>query len=134
MADFKLDELTGDLDLTDGLQLTTSLPQEAKQRIDIALGLNLGEFFTHTNYGLPWVENRLEDFATNIRYFLGDNFPDPEFYMKKQLDRYLASLPFIESLDSDFEFDRKSREFRYTYSAILTSGEEVTFPPYLQQL
>lgn len=134
MADFKLDELTGDLDITDGLQLTVSLPEEAKQRIDIALGLNLGEFFTHVNYGLPWVENKLESFAKNLRYFLGDNFPDPEFYMKKQLDRYLRSLPFINSLDSTFEFDRKSREFKYSYSATLTNGEEVTFPPYLQQL
>lgn len=134
MADFKLDPVTGDLDLSEGLQLTTSLEDEARQRIDIALGLNLGEFFTHVNYGLPWVKNRLEDYGRSIRFFLGNDFPDPEFYMKKQLDRYLKSLPFISSLSSDIEFNIETREFKYSYVATLINGEEVTFPPYLQQL
>lgn len=134
MADFKLDPLTGDLDISDGLVLTPSLEQEAQQRINIALGLNLGEFFSHVNYGLPWIKNDVEDFGKSIRYYLGDKFPDPEFYMKKSLDRYLRSLPFIKSLTSRFEFDRSTREFKYFYTGTLQSGEEVTFPPFIEQL
>ena len=77
MKDLLLDWSTKDLDIEGGLKLTTT-KQSHYQSILLGLSLNLGEFFTHTNYGLPWLKNPDLNLGTNIRYFLGNEFPDPE--------------------------------------------------------
>jgi hypothetical protein len=133
MADIKL-SLDGDLDLSSGgLEVATG-SNEARQRIDLAINLNLGEFFSHINYGLPWIKNPNEDVGGDLRYFLGDKLPNPDTYVKGELDRYLESLPIVASLESSTEFDRSTRQFEYNFSVVTTEGEEINFPPYLQQL
>ncbi len=131
--DFLIDSTTGDFDFTDsGLQLCTD-GDEARQRIDLALNLNLGEFFTHANYGLPWIENPDEDIDDSVVYFLGSNLPNPSVYVQKQLDMYLESLPIVDEATSEVEYDRAARTFTYTVSIVTVEGEEIDFPPYLQQ-
>lgn len=133
MADLLLNS-DGDLDLSSGdIQLATD-GDEARQRIDLAINLNLGEFFTHINYGLPWIENPDEDYGDdNIRFFLGDKFPNPEAFIKGELDRYIESLPIVDTLESSVEFDNSLRYMTYTFSVKTVEGEEIDFPPFLQQ-
>lgn len=130
--DIKLD-VYGDLDLSSGgLELATG-GDEARQRIDLAISINLGEFFTHINYGLPWIENKSENVSDSpIRYFLGEKFPNPDIFIKSELDRYIKSLPIVSELTSDTTYNRATRELSYTFSVVTTSGEEINFPPYLQ--
>ncbi len=131
--DLLLDPATGDLDLTNGLSWVSGA-KEARQRIDLAINLNLGEFFSHVNYGLPWIRNAEEDLPQNIRYFLGDNFPHPEEFIKNELDRYILGLPLVDTLDSSAEIHLPTRKFKYTYSVVTSSGETINFPPYLQTI
>lgn len=133
MMDFLLDPETGDLDFTNGLQFASE-PQEAAQRIDLAINLNLGEFFSHVNYGLPWIRNSEEGLPTNIRYFLGEDFPDPQSYLKNELDKYIRNLPIVDTLESSYSMDMYTREFSYEYKVITVTGEEINFPPYLQTI
>ena len=134
MPDIKLN-IFGDLDLSSGgLEVATG-GEEARQRIDLAISLNLGEFFTHINYGLPWIENKDENVTDSpIRYFLGEKFPNPEAYIKGELDTYIKNLPLVDSLSSEIDYNPSTREVAYRYSVITTSGEEINFPPYLQIL
>ncbi len=131
--DFLLDPETGDLDFTNGLQFA-SPSQEAAQRIDLAINLNLGEFFSHINYGLPWIRNSEEDLPSNIRYFLGENFPDPQSYLKNELDKYIRGLPIVDTLESSYSMNPHTRVFSYEYTVVTVEGEEINFPPYLQTL
>lgn len=131
--DLLLDPSTGDLDLTRGLRFTTK-PQEQRQRVELGISLNLGEFFTHINYGLPWIRNQEESLGTNLRYFLGDSFPDPENYLANELDVYIKKFPFVKTLSSNFSFNRFTREFSYSFSITTTDEEDITFPPYTTNL
>lgn len=128
--DLKINPDTKELD---GFQWVSGV-EEARQSITLAVGLNLGEFFTHVNYGLPWIKNKDETVVENIRYFLGQNFPDTEYFITEELDRYLTSLPLVGSLKSSYSFNSQTREYVYNYSVVTTDGEEIAFPPYLQQL
>ena len=132
--DIKLN-IDGDLDLSSGgLEIATG-GDEARQRLDLAINLNLGEFFTHINYGLPWIENKNETVSDSpIRYFLGEKFPNPDAFVKGELDRYIKSLPIVADLTSEAVYNRSTRELTYTFSVVTTSGEEINFPPYLQTL
>lgn len=133
--DIKLSELTGDLDFSSGGLALATKGDEARQRIDLAINLNLGEFFSHINYGLPWIENKNEDVGREgIRYFLGEKFPNPEIFIKNELDRYIKSLPIVDTLSSSVNFDRANRELSYSFSVVTVEGEEIDFPPYIQQL
>lgn len=131
--DIKL-TVEGDLDLTSGGLETATGGDEARQRIDLAINLNIAEFFSHINYGLPWINNPDEDIGKDLRYFLGDKLPNPDAYIKGELDRYIKALPLVESLESESTFDRNTREFNYSFSVVTVEGEEINFPPYLQQL
>lgn len=130
MADFYLDPVTGDLDITNGIILVPNEAQEAAQRVKLAFGVNLGEFFANKTFGLPYLEIPGEDVGTNIRYMLGDKFPDTPRFVYETLSDYLNSLPFILSSTTSFEFNRKTRVFTFSYTAIVESGAEIVFPPF----
>lgn len=136
MADIKLDPSTGDLDLSSGGLAIATNGDEARQRIELAISLNLGEFFSHLNYGLPWIKNPNLDIdgISNIRYFLGDHFPEPEAYIYAQLDKYLASLPLVSSVESSYTFDPSTREFKYTFNVTTVEGEDINFPPFISTI
>lgn len=134
MIDFLLDPLTGDLDLTNGLQTTTDTGVLARQRIEQALNINLTEWFLDINTGIPYIRNPNESVAENIRYFLGDKFPDTPNYISSSLDTYLRELPFVSTLESSHTFDPKTREFTYSFTVKLDDGTEVNFPNFIQTI
>ena len=129
--DFLLSPLTGDLDFGEnnskGLQLTPDYRTEAEQRLAQALSLNKTEWFVDIDAGLPYIKNPNETLAENLRYFLGDKFPNAPQYVKATLDKYILDLPFISRLTSSYTFDEVNREFVYNYSAV-ANGEEINFP------
>lgn len=131
--DILLDD-DGDLDLSSGGLAICTDGEEAAQRIGLALNLNLVEFFTHGNYGLPWIENQDQSFAENVKYFLGESFSSPASYIANTLDTYLESMSIVDTLESSYTFDASTREFTYTFYVITTEGETIYFPPFLQQI
>lgn len=133
MADIYLDPLTKDINWDEPLRWC-SKTEEYVQRIRLAWMLNLGEFFSHANYGLPWIKNEEEnlDVKDSLRYFLGDDrFPDPEEFIAAELDEYTENIPFVESVESTFTFDKANRVYSYTANIVTVDGEEVNLPPYL---
>ncbi|AUR92164.1 hypothetical protein NVP1170O_051 [Vibrio phage 1.170.O._10N.261.52.C3] len=133
MTDIKLDLLTGDIDWEGGLKLTTTI-EEKMQRIDMAINLNLGEFFAAVNYGLPWIRNTQENQDLNIRYFLGEKSSDQAVFIFNQLTKYLSKIPFIVDVESDYTFDQANRVFTYNYTVETEDGDVINFPPYTQTL
>lgn len=127
---------SGDLDISTGTILTCEDGEEAAQRLGLAIDLNLGEFFTHGNYGLPWIENTEQSFAENIRFFLGSDFPADASanYIATTLDTYISGLSFIDTMSSEYEYNADTREFTYTYSVVTEAGEEIEFEPYIQTI
>lgn len=133
MADIYLDPLTKDLNWDEDIRWC-SKQEEYVQRIRLAWMLNLGEFFSHVNYGLPWIKNEEEniDIKDGLRYFLGDDrFPNPDEFITSELNEYTENIPFVESVESTFEFDKNNRIYTYTANIITIDGEEVNIPPYL---
>lgn len=133
MKDLLLDWDTYDLVIDGGLKLTTK-EETYHQSILLGLGLNLGEFFTHINYGLPWLQDPNLDLGTNVRYFLGNNFPDPEIFIKKELDRHLEAQPYVKKVDSEYKFDRNTRTMTYTARIETFDAGIMEFQPYLLYL
>ena len=130
MIDFLLDPVTKDFNFEDtGLQLT-SKEQSYQQAILMGLSLNLGEFFTHTNYGLPWLRNKNYTVGQGIQYFLGDNFPNPEIFITRELDTHLKSISFVDEVSSSYEFNTATRQYRYIFTVQVSSGEVIKFAPY----
>ncbi|HHB9680392.1 TPA: hypothetical protein ACOAY7_002775 [Vibrio cholerae] len=130
MADIYLDPLTGDIDWGEEVRFTSE-KEEYVQRLRLAWSLNLGEFFSHYNYGLPWIKDESSNQYQGLRYMLGDNtFPNPENFIKYTLDTYTESLPYVKSVDSKFEFNKSSRVFEYTATIETIAGAVVTLPAY----
>ena len=132
MAGFKRDLTTGDLDLSEGLKIVTGR-DDLIQRINLGLSVNLGEFFSHSNYGLPWLRN-LESEFTDTRYFLGEDSSITVQYIVKEFDRFIESIDQVDSVTSSYTFDAPSRTLSYHPIITGNDGEVVNFPPYLQQL
>jgi len=133
MADFKLDTLTGDLDLgvnnAIGLQLHTNFGDEAAQRINQALNINIAEWFANSLAGIPLIENIEEGIGQGLRYFLGDKNPNTPQFIFSSLNKYITDLTIVTNfVSSSFTFDNKTRKFNYTFTVIVTSGEEISFP------
>lgn len=129
MADLLLNT-DGDLDISSGLKVTNKR-QEYLQRITLSLGLNLGEFFTHINYGLPWLKNKEVSQSENLRYFLGESFPDTESYIKTELDSYIKKFSFVSSIQSESTFEISNRVFTYNFTITTIEGLEISFPSYI---
>ena len=131
MAGFKRDPVTGDLDLTDGLKIVTGV-DELIQRIQLGLTINLGEFFTHANSGLPWLKDESNPASTDIEYFLGGNIQLAAQVIVKEFDNYIESIDQVDSVTSTFEFNPLTRTLSYLPNIIANNGEAVNFPPYIK--
>ena len=134
MADYKLDPLTGDLVVDGGMKLTEDQAEEAAQRVSLALGLNLGEWFADVTKGLPYIENKDEGFSESIRWMLGDKFPNTPDFIHSTLTKYLEDQEFIRSVEASSEFDSRNRIFRYTANIVGENGVEITIAPFESQL
>lgn len=133
MTDFKLDPLTGDLDVSEGVQLVRQ-GEDAAQRVSLALGLNLGEWFANIFSGLPFIRNNDEDFSESIRFMLGDKFSDSPGFITSTLTKYLENQTFIKSVTATSEFDNRTRKYTYTADIIGVDGVEITITPFEAQL
>lgn len=133
MPDLYIDPEKGGLFTEGGLRLTTEA-ESYSQKVLMALSLNLGEFFTHINYGLPWIKNPELSVGENLRYFLGESFPNSSEFISAELDRYLMKFPFIKSLNSDYTFKEVDREFSYNVTIHTVSGLSIKIPQYITTL
>ena len=133
MADFKLNS-EGDLDIEGGLTVVTSYSEEAAQRLKLAIGLNLGEWFADGTFGLPWLESTDEDFSGSIRYILGDKFPDTQRFVAKVLDDYIEQQEYITSVTSTYEFNPDTRVYTYTPTCTLMDGGTLSLTPFQTEL
>jgi len=134
MADFQLDELTGDLIIDGGMKLITNPAQEARQWLEQGLAINLGEWFADVTAGLPYIKNPKEDLPSNIRYFLGDKFPDSPRFITNTLDKYINDQPFISSGTSEYTFNNRTRVYTYNFTGVLVDGTPITFRPFTSTL
>lgn len=132
MSDFKLDPLTGDLDFginnSKGLQLHDDFGEEAAQRINQAISLNIAEWFADTRKGLPYIRNMEEGIAQNLRYFFGDKSPNTPRFVFVTMNKYIKDLPFVDSITSSFDYDNKTRILRYSPNIKITDGTTLSFP------
>ena len=130
--DLGLDPTTGDL-IVDGGLVLVSQAEELRQRIEVGLTINLGEFFNHINYGLPWLRN--EELGTvDIQYFLGEEDNTTVQYIVKEIDKYLLSIDQITEVNSTYEFDQPKRVLTYLPQITGTDGTIVDFPPYTLEI
>ena len=126
--DLLLDEATGDLDITKGVQVVIG-NDELRQRIEIALTLNLGEFFTHINHGLPWLRNETADNGNrDTVYFLGEDTTVQ--FIVNEIDKYLLTIDQVVKVTSTYEMDKVSRTLLYSPSITGLGGNVIDFPPY----
>ena len=129
MTDLKRNPLTGDIDVAGGLSLVTGRDETA-QRISLALGLNLGEWFADISKGLPWIRNNQEDFSESIRFMLGDKLPDADRFVAGTLDSYLRKQSFIKSVTSTYELNPRTRVFTYSANITGIDGVVITIKPF----
>lgn len=125
MADFKLDLVTGDVDVSEGLQIVEGVALY-KQKIKLGLGLNLGEWFIDVTAGLPYLAISDPSIPRDTRYFLGDKDPYQEEYIKLTLDDYIVDYDFIQSVDSVINLNNPKRLFTYNYTGVLLDGTIIT--------
>ncbi len=129
MTDFKRDPLTGDIDISEGLQLVRE-GEEAAQRISLALDLNLGEWFLNINFGLPWIKNIDESFPETIQYMLGNKRSDIKSFIDTTLTRYLESQDIVRSVTYTSEIQESDRVYSYSPKIITQEGESITLTPF----
>lgn len=125
--DFALDPITGDLLVEGGLGLVTGA-EELQQQIKVGLTINLNEFFTHTNYGLPWLRDEDSD-ENDVQYFLGDSEVTVQ-YIVSEIEDYILSLDRVTEVTSQFSFNKSKRELTYTPYITSEEGDTLDFPPY----
>ena len=131
MADFKLTP-EGDLDLSEGLQLVTGI-EEKKQRLLLGWSINLGEFFTHTRYGLPYLKGGSNEKFTDVQFFL-DNPDITAQYIVKALDEFTESIEFVKGFSSTYDYKPSTREL-YWYPVVVTDEDDkIVFPPYVVEV
>lgn len=124
--DFKLNETTGDLDLENGISLVSGAT-ELQQRLKVGLTINLKEFFTHQNYGLPWL--RPEDSTDDIQYFFGDTETTVQ-YVISTIEDYILSIDQVTDVSSEYSYESSSRKLTYIPTITAEDGEVLDFPPY----
>lgn len=118
---------TGDLDVVDGMSLVTGT-SELQQNLTVGLTINLNEFFTHQNYGLPWL--REEGNTDSIQYFLGDSETTVQ-YIISEIENYIESIEKVGSVSSNYSFNKSQRELSYTPKIVSVDGDVIEFPAYI---
>ncbi len=124
MVDFKLNLVTGDVDVSKGLQIIRGVDLY-KQKIKLGLGLNLGEWFIDVTAGLPYLAISDPSIPEDTRYFLGNKDPYQEEYIKLTLDEYIVNYDFIQSVDSVISMNNSGRLFTYNYTGVLVGGDTI---------
>ncbi len=132
--DFGLDPLTGDLIVEGGMTKVTGA-EELLQKINIGLTINLGEFFSHINYGLPWTRNATSELVdSDVQYFLGESDSTSVQYIVKELTSFLLAQDNISSVTSSYSFDKTTRTLTYTPEIVGNGGEVLSFKPYTLEI
>lgn len=124
--DFLLDNTTGDLDISNGIQLVSGGKQR-QQQLRIGMTINQGEWFIDINEGIPYINTGESGLDSSISWLLSDDIPNKEAYIKDTLDEYIKSKPWVTSLiESSFILDKANREFTYYYTVETEEGDEFT--------
>ncbi|MFX1587236.1 MAG: hypothetical protein ACFFC1_03690 [Promethearchaeota archaeon] len=115
MKDILLNELTGDLDLTNwNLRFTSSNSQYIAQKLKIRLGFFLGEWYLNINEGIPYFEKILVK---------NPNLSEIEDLMIEKI----LTVSGVESLESfNLEFDKSTRELTVSFTVKTSEGETVS--------
>jgi len=130
MTDFKLDPITGDLDISNSISLVEG-EEEMRQRINLALSLNLSEWFADVTKGLPWFENPNEpNLPKTLRYMLGGKAADNASFISQTVTDYLEQQPYIISVTPDYTFDENKRTFTYNPVIIGLGGIVIETVPF----
>ena len=115
MADFKLNRLTGDIDITDGtITLTNDKTGESlAQKIQIALSLFQGEWFVNKNDGVPYHQQILQ--------YKGDKALTDAILRSYILNiAGVASVPRFNSV-----LDKPTRTYTLNFQVVGTDGSTV---------
>lgn len=124
--DFKLDNASGDLDLTNGLS-TISGGQQRRQQLKTELAINLGEWFFDIDQGVPYINTGQSGIEDSTVFILSDNIPNKERYIKNLLDSHILSFEWITDLSgSSYDYDPYTREYSYSYSVKTSDDYEYT--------
>jgi hypothetical protein len=102
----------GDIDITQGVRLTTTLAEYAMQRLDENLSEFLGEWFLDQRRGIPY-----------FKHMLGVKNPDMGL-IESVFRRAILQSPGIGGLDFlKLSFTRDRRKLEVRFKARLTDGE-----------
>lgn len=121
--DFKLDLLTGDLDITNGLSLVSG-GRQRQQQLKLGLSVNLGECFYDTSFGVPYINTN--EGNDDVLWLLSDSIPNKDRYIKEVLDEFILSQPWVITLESSYTFNRQQRVYLYSYKVVTEDGDEFT--------
>lgn len=131
--DFRLTE-DGDLDIEGGMSVVTGV-REKRQRLELALNLNLTEWFLDINRGLPFIENVNESLSDpSVQYFFDKNIPDAPSFITQELTRYIRKQDFVDNVESSFTFNSRTREYVYNCTILTDENEEFSIEPYVTTL
>lgn len=105
----------GDLDLSKGLQLTTTLAQYVTQKLRQRLRFFLGEWFIDTRLGVPYFQ----------RVFVEN--PDLALLATLYRDIVIGTTGVASVRDLVLDFDKKTRTLFVSFVAVLQDGDLVVF-------
>lgn len=114
MTDILLDRATGDVDLTNGIELVDDVEAIAQQ-IYIRLRTFLGEWFLDTRIGVPYFQKIIGKKRSQAQ-------TDLIFRRSIQTTPGIASVTELTQT-----FDAATRELRIAFRAVTTTGVPISF-------
>jgi hypothetical protein len=118
MTDFLM-TADGDLDVSGGLSLTSSLVESTAQRLRIKFRFFEGEGLLDPRSGIPYYDKILVK---------NPNLAE----IKRLFHTVLLADPAVESVESiDLEYSRSGRSLAVTFSATLNDGSNLTFEDFI---
>lgn len=111
--------MTGDLDLTGNkLRLTQNAGEEVRQKIEITLNTNKGEWIYNVAFGIPYFKNQY-----NPVQLLGKSTPG---LIDSLIEEAIMNIDGVSSIQSYRSVtDKKERRTTITFKVLMTSGEIV---------
>lgn len=130
MADFKA-TMDGDIDISEGISIVTGI-EEARQRLDYAISLNLGEFFADIEAGLPYIENPNLEYDDQPQYFLFTKKSDIYRIVVATVITYIGNLSFIRDVtQQSYDYNSRDRQLEISLVCEFIDGQVINYTKYL---